>query len=301
MKAFRIVLVALSLVFPAAALSASTWDDARRIPWNLESALSAAPQAVTFAGAGGVTLKGWLYLPDTPGLHRAIVAIHGCSGLDGADGRPSERHADWGERWAAAGYVALFPDSYGSRGLGPQCKVEDREIHPAHERVDDVNAAFRWLITRPDVDPKQVALVGWSNGGSTTLYAVEPRHRPIGTTGDVDFARAVAFYPGCRQPLNTGRWRARLPLLTLIGDADDWTPAAPCTDRIADAKAKAEGEPVAIVTYPDAYHDFDHPNLPIHTVEGLAFTAAGGGGAHTGTDPAARAQAITLVMEYLAR
>ena len=32
--------------------------------------------------------------------------------------------------------------------------------------------------------------------------------------------------------------RTRLPLLVLIGAADDWTPAAPCSELIADAKAK---------------------------------------------------------------
>src|SRR5271154_7067198 len=82
---------------------------------------AADPQSVTFPGAEGATLRGWLYSPATPGPHRAIVAMHGCAGLDRKDGQPSARHADWGERWAKAGYVALFPDGFGSRGLGPQC------------------------------------------------------------------------------------------------------------------------------------------------------------------------------------
>src|ERR1700728_681186 len=82
----------------------------------LVAGAAAGPQRVRFAGAGSVTLRGWLYLPATPGVHRAIVALHGCADLVGSDGLPSARHADWGERWAKAGYVALFPDSYGSRG-----------------------------------------------------------------------------------------------------------------------------------------------------------------------------------------
>src|SRR5271169_2869495 len=86
------------------------------------SSASADPDAVTFPGAEGVTLRGFLYAPSTPGPHRAIVALHGCAGLTGSNGLPSARHEDWGERWAAADFVALFPDSFGSRGLGPQCK-----------------------------------------------------------------------------------------------------------------------------------------------------------------------------------
>ncbi len=83
----------------------------------------------------------------------------------------------------------------------------------------------------------------------------------------------------------------------LIGAIDDWTPAEPCAALVAQAKAR--GEPAEIVTYADAYHDFDHPDLPVHTVAGLAFTADGGGRAHTGTNPAARADAIRRVMDAL--
>ena len=98
---------------------------------------------------------------------------------------------------------------------------------------------------------------------------------PKNTPGGVDFARAVAFYPGCRVPLETGRWASRVPLMVLIGATNDWTPAAPCADLAA--QAKTQGEKVDIVVYPDAYHDFDQPDLPVHTVDGLAFTANGGG------------------------
>jgi dienelactone hydrolase len=78
-----------------------------------------------------------------------------------------------------------------------------------------------------------------------------------------------------------------------------WTAAAPCVDLTT--AAKSNGLPVDIVTYPNAYHDFDHPNLPIHTIDGLAFTASGTGQVHTGTNPAARADAIMRVPAFLAR
>ena len=124
---------------------------------------------------------------------------------------------------------------------------------------------------------------------------MQPKNAPH----SADFARAIAFYPGCRTPLEGDRWKTRLPLLVLIGAADDWTPAQPCLDLIA--QAKAAGEPADIVAYPGAYHDFDHPDLPVHIVEGLAFTGSGTGTAHTGTNPAARADAIQRVDAFLAR
>jgi dienelactone hydrolase len=255
------------------------------------------PTAVTYPGREGVTLKGFVYEPTGPGPFPAVIALHGCSGLTDKDGLPSERHADWGSRLAAQGFLVLFPDSYASRGLGPQCKISDRDVSPSKDRPLDVNASLAYLDARTDVKPDAVNLLGWSNGGSTVLYSVEPAHTP--TAGQRDFSKAIAFYPGCRVPFESGKWSSRLPLLILIGEADDWTAAAPCKDMIA--AAKAAGEPVEIVTYPGAYHDFDHPDLPIHTQDNLAFTASGTGVAHTGTDPVARADAIVRVETFLAR
>jgi dienelactone hydrolase len=168
---------------------------------------------------------------------------------------------------------------------------------PSRERVDDAIAARAYLQLRGDVRKNAVSLLGWSNGGSTVIYAVR-RDRAPADSGP-DFAAAVAFYPGCRTPFEGGRWNARLPLLILIGEADDWTPAAPCRALAGDA-AKA-GEPVSIVTYPGAYHDFDHPNLPKRIRRGLAYTGDGRGQAHIGTDPAARADALRRVPAWLGR
>jgi dienelactone hydrolase len=267
------------------------------LPAAYQPVVAAATKVLQVAFPGnGVTLKGWVYAPTQPGPHPAVVAMHGCSGLTDDNGMPSKRHQDWGERLSGLGFVVLFPESFGSRGLGPQCKVGDRDVRPSHERVDDSLASLAYLSTQPGVKPQAISLLGWSNGGSTVLYSVEPKHAP---RAGVDFAKTVAFYPGCRVPLETGQWKTRLPLLILIGQADDWTAAAPCVDL--SRNAKANGLPVDIVTYPNAYHDFDHPGLPVHTVDGLAFTASGTGHVHTGTDPAARADAIARVPAFLAK
>jgi dienelactone hydrolase len=260
-------------------------------------ATHAAAETVTFPG-DGVTLEAQLFRPQGAGPFPAVVALHGCSGLYERKGeRLSARHADWAERLSAEGFLVLLPDSFTSRGLGPQCRVRERETRPSRERVADALAAKAYLQTRPDVKAGAISLLGWSNGGSTVLYAVEPRH--AAKDGKPDFAVAIAFYPGCRVPAESGRWHTRLKLHILIGGADDWTPAAPC-ESLANT-AQGAGESVAIKVYPGAYHDFDHPNQPVHLVRGLAFTGSGTGAAHSGTDPASRADAIKLVPTLLAR
>src|SRR6185295_3964011 len=97
-------------------------------------------------------------------------------------------------------------------------------------------------------------IMGGSHGGSTTLNTmVEP------TTG-AGFAAAVSLYPACGVRLgdwngSTGVYRPAAPLLILIGERDDWTPAEPCK-RMADA-AQAAGQGVSIKVYPGAHHSFD--------------------------------------------
>lgn len=255
-----------------------------------------AAETVRFPGKD-VVLIGELFAPAGPGPHPAVVALHGCAGLYDRNDRLTARHVDWAERLVAQNFLVLFPDSFGSRGAAGQCRAEDRVARPSRERVGDVLAARAFLQARGDVAKSAISLLGWSNGGSTVLYAVRREHAP----GDSapDFAAAVAFYPGCRMPHEGGRWRARLPLLILIGEADDWTPAAPCRALAADA-ARA-GEPIAITVYPGAYHDFDHPDLPLRVRRGLAYTGDGKGQAHIGTDPAARADAIKRVPAFLRR
>jgi dienelactone hydrolase len=262
---------------------------------GITSAFAQTVTSVEFPDADGLVLQATLYMPQGPGPFPAVVAMHGCAGLRDKYGDLSLRHSDWAERLSSQGFIVLLPDSFASRDLGPQCKNSDRDVHPSRERVGDAKAAFAYLAALPKVKATAISLLGWSNGGSSVLYAVMPKNTP--TRGD--FARAIAFYPGCRVPLETGHWSTRLPLLILMGEADDWTPAGPCKALAEDAIVR--GEPLRIKTYPEAYHDFDHPNLPVHLVSHLAFTANGEGAAHTGTNAAARADAIDQVMQFLAR
>ena len=92
--------------------------------------------------------------------------------------RRRPQYVDWGEKLAAQGIAVLFPDSYGSRGLGSQCRVRNRSVRPFRERVADAQAARDWLQTQDWVQKDRVSLLGWSNGAIATLWAVRPRAAP---------------------------------------------------------------------------------------------------------------------------
>jgi dienelactone hydrolase len=262
----------------------------------LTEVASAAPELVEIP-EGSVKLKAYLYRPPGDGPFAAVVALHGCAGLSGHSGPVSGRYRDWGERLSAAGFTVLFPDSFGSRGLASQCTVRERSVRTARERVADALAARHWLQSQSWVVAGRVSLLGWQNGGVAALWTVRRRGR-AGAADGPDFRSAVALYPGCRRLTQT-EWSARVPTLVLVGASDDWAPATACEQMVAGARGRSAQ--TKIVVYPGAYAEFDHPNQPTRQLSGLAFSADGSGRAHSGTNPAARADAVKRVPEWLAR
>ncbi|MBI3436458.1 MAG: prolyl oligopeptidase family serine peptidase, partial [Proteobacteria bacterium] len=121
------------------------------------------PEPVVLA-QGETTLHGFLYRPPGAGPFPAVIGLHGCAGLKNSAGIPFSRFRDWAERLVGAGIAVLYPDSYGSRGLGSQCTTRIRSVRTDKERVADANAARRWLQEQSWARPDRISLLGWSNG-----------------------------------------------------------------------------------------------------------------------------------------
>jgi len=261
----------------------------------LWSAAAAAAESVDIS-EGAVTLHATLYRPEGAGPFPAIVALHDCGGIDGRPAATAQLYGEWAKLLVADGFVVIFPDSFGSRGLGSQCRVRQPAIRSSNERVTDAEATLHWLQAQAFVRPDHVSLLGWSSGGSTALWAVRPNAVPH--DGKPDFRSAVALYPGCRRLRETA-WSARIPTLILVGGADDWTLASTCQQMVAGAHGRSAR--VVIVVYPGAHHEFDRANSPLRLRTGLAHTADPSGRAHSGTNPTARADALKRVPQWLAR
>jgi len=253
--------------------------------------------------ARDVMLSGVLFTPEKSPLLRerrpAIVLMHGCGGMVDARGALVARHRDWAERFARWGFVALTLDSFAPRGLKSICEMKERPIHPWKERTADAYAALDYLVDRSDVDPGAVFVLGWSHGGSTVMSIVRsqaPGHQSAGP----HFKAAIAFYPGCTLPLSQKSYRPTVPLTILHGEADDWTPAAPCVELAQ--KLKTAGLPVQTITYANAHHGFDQPSGQIRYLPNVYNPAAPGErGAHVGPHPQARLDAIDDVRRFVDR
>jgi dienelactone hydrolase len=245
--------------------------------------------------------------PDGPGPFPAVVILHDCSGLGP---RSSGAPARWSRELVARGYVVVIPDSFTTRGF-PEgvCTDASRsrgEVAPARRAVD-AYAALAHARTLPFVDGRRVGVMGGSHGGSTTLAAMAAPEREweaLARAKRGGFAGAVALYPGCRAALgswhaDTGTYRAVAPLLILVGDKDDWTPAGPC---VALARSSQPTEhPVEIVVYPGAHHSFDSERPVRFVASRVNMNASGGRGATTGGDPRAWADSIRRVTEFFER
>jgi dienelactone hydrolase len=274
----------LSVLVISIALAASFAAEGAPLP---------APESVDIPQANG-TLHALLFKPDGGGPFPTVIALHGCGGLATHAEQIQPRYRDWAEQLLKAGNAVLLPDSYGSRELGPQCRVKERRVLARRERVADIIAARQWLVQQPWVSHDRIALMGWANGASAVLWAVRPQ---LPSKADPDFRSAVAFYPDCRLSSGLG-WSARIPTLVLIGANDDLSSPAACRQMIDGARGRSAL--ASIVVYPGAYHDFDRPNFPLQASAGSADATVPDRG-HLGTDPEARADSQKRVAEWLAR
>jgi len=230
-----------SIDFPAHAAEHVQFESARYQVAPLQRRL-ALERREPILRQSAETVDGYLSKPEGGGPFPALVHLHGCGGLPPAV-KTNVDHF-WARRLAAWGYVVLVVDSFTSRRIGNTCSGEYAP------RVADAYGALAWLTRQPFVDPERVGLIGFSAGGIATLsiaatrefelYEEEVTHR---------FKAAVAYYPACVTDGNV-----KIPTLILIGELDDWTPAARCNAMM---KRRKPDSPVRLIVYPDAHHVFD--------------------------------------------
>jgi dienelactone hydrolase len=246
-----------------------------------------------------------LMKPDGPGPFPAVVIMHDCSGLGPRSSGAPDR---WAKELVGRGYVIVIPDSFTTRGYASGVCTDPSpsraEVSP-FRRVRDAYAALAYVRTLPYVDGSRVGLMGGSHGGTTTLasmVAPESTKEALARDKRAGFVVAVALYPDCGRRM--GRWRADLsgvyqpvaPLLILIGENDDWTPAEPCR-KLTEAAKKA-GYPVTIKVYPGAHHSFDSSNPVRYVPARVNANSPSGRGATTGGDPKAWEDSIREVTAF---
>jgi dienelactone hydrolase len=275
-----VLVIAQTLVLPMAGAQELVSFDSLDRPVRLLGHWFAAPAVGASSGAAP-----------------AVVLLHGCGGpyrRDGRGGQLSERMREYARLLNDHGSHVLVLDSLTPRGERELCtqRVGRRSVTQMNRRLDAL-AAVAWLAQRPDVDATRIGLLGWSNGGSTVLAAINVRHPSVAAALRQP-AFAVAFYPGCQAELTRG-FETDVPLLMLVGESDDWRPAAPCH-----ALARtAGGRTPQIEGYEGAYHGFDSA-APLRRRLDVPNGVHPGQGVHVGGDAQARVASRERLLRFLA-
>ena len=272
------------------------------------SSAAGAQEKVSFPSTDGdlkggtpTTISGYLYKPAGSGPFAAVVSIHGCDGATNEKGEVRPLYGTWGEILSQRGYLFLLIDSFQPRGYGSLCAVQpvfSRPVLPNRETPMDAYGAMNYLRSRSDVRPDSIAILGQSYGGMAMMFTVANGALPKGMAPDKDFRAAIALYPNCPPVAEKDpHWWPRQPMLLLVGEADTATPAGPCREMVARAKDEG-GPPIDPHFYPNAYHAFDHPNLP--RKEMTSLKRPDGSSPIAMSNPEARADAINRVTQFLA-
>jgi len=192
--------------------------------------------------SGDDTVHAYLVLPDSPGRHPGIVVIHEYWGLN-----------DWvkeqAQKLAEQGYVALALDLYrGAVATDPGDASELMRALPHDRTTRDLEAAYSYLASRPEVDKNKIGSIGWCMGGGYSLQMAI--HEP-------KLAACVVNYGAMpTDPADIARIQS--PILGNFG-ADD-RGITPDAVHAFESAMKAAGKSVDLKIYDGAGHAFENPN-----------------------------------------
>jgi len=170
---------------------------------------------------------------------------------------------DWARSLKELGIATLVVNSFSGRDILQVCNGQ-HQVSMASV-LTDVYRALNILAANPRVDVSRIALMGFSFGGRTALWASHPRFQERYGQAPLNFAAYLAFYPsGCYITLADEDRIGPAPIRIFHGTADNWTPIKPCLEYVA--RLRRAGKDAALFEYAGAEHAFDSAALPSRQV-----------------------------------
>ena len=207
---------------------------------------------------GDVTLKGFLAYDDSAsGPRPGVLVVHEWWGLN-------DYAKQRAQQLATLGYVALAVDMYGD---GFQTTSIEEAARRSGQFKDDrqagrrrIRAALDVLRDRPQVNPRQIAAIGYCFGGTTVLELAR---------SGADVAGVVSFHGslGTSLPARAGEIKARV--LVCHGADDTFVTA----DELAQfqQEMRAAGVDWQMIFYGGAVHSFTNPQAGRAGIPGVAY------------------------------
>lgn len=233
------------------------WSKEYELGWS-KNFLNGTPQEGGKVQKDGF-LTGEITRPKTPGPHPFVILMHGCGGMD----RNAKAWvAEYSAHFSKLGYATLALDSFTTRHVKGVCNYTN---HWARRRSEDAYSALAFLaekgeIGAPGPAQKPVYVMGRSNGGTATIFALESvmaKHHAY------RFAGGFALVPGCKGKATATFYS---PLYIFAAGQDDSALPQFCQE-LAEHKRPAEHPTVRATIYNSAFHGYmDHQ--PLHVFNG---------------------------------
>jgi dienelactone hydrolase len=238
------------IISPAAWAASPSNDIAVRTELHDIQTLTLSDEQFLKGDAGGktVTISGQLRIAQGAGRLPLVILQHGSSGY-------AANIDVWSRALNAAGISTFALDGFTGREL-----VEVNSNQALLGRLNfilDIYRALGVVASHPRVDPKRIALMGFSRGGQATLYASLRRFHHQWNTSGAEFAAYLPFYPDCMMTFASDTEVADRPIRIFGGAQDDYNPISSCREYVKRLRgAKAD---VTLTEYPNASHAFDNP------------------------------------------
>jgi dienelactone hydrolase len=198
------------------------------------------------------TVFGILRMPAGAERVPAVILAHGCGGITGAE-------TYWARNLRESGVATFLVNSFTGRDIAQICSGP-----PSISLASVLTDAYRALVlvaANPRIDASRIALMGFSFGGRTTLWANHLRFQERYGHATPPFAAYLAFYPAsCYIRLADEERIGQAPIRIFHGTADDWTPIDPCREYVR--RLRRGGTDAALFEYPGARHGFDNALSP---------------------------------------
>jgi carboxymethylenebutenolidase len=226
------------------------------VPGAVSDPASITAENLTFAGADGTQVNGYLARPADSKTCPGMIVIHEAMGLN-------EHVRDVTNRFANLGYVALGVDLYTREGgpppMGDMQALMERLFSMSDATVlGDLEGAADFLRARADVTDR-IGCIGFCMGGRYTLLFAGASDRLSAAVdcwgGFIDRATPEERSTPARPtpPLELAA-RLSCPLLAAVG-AEDHNPSPQLAEQLRE-RAAASGQEVKVDVYDGAGHAF---------------------------------------------
>ena len=190
-------------------------------------------------------ISGELILPPGDGPFPAVVLYHG-------NFHP-EKLDPWFEelvpRLVEAKIATFVLDSFTGRGITSTAFNEAQLSRAA--RLVDIFQSLNMLASLPEIDEEKIGISGYSAGGTSAMLAADVRINETSLARGRSFAALMPVYPGCQVRFRSQKLTGA-PMLYLVAENDDYSPAGFCEDYVE--SAASEGFNVKIEKYEGNRH-----------------------------------------------